>query len=207
MVLLANWYKIPSIQTFPPFAMHDNDDDDFIIPPQEPQEEAAPSEESSVAEEQTLVTKEGLKKLKDELALLKTVKRKEVAERLKEAISYGDLSENAEYEEAKNEQAFIEGRILDLEKKIRNAKIISEKHVKGKVQVVEIGSEVTVQERGGRGEPETYTIVGSTEADPIECKISNESPIGKALLGKSRGDVVEVEAPGGRFKFEIMKIS
>ncbi len=157
-------------------------------------------------EERILITKEGLKKLKDELDNLKTVKRKEVAERLKEAISYGDLSENAEYEEAKNEQAFVEGRILELEKKIRNAKIISEKHAK-KAKTVEIGSEVTVQEKGGRKEPETYSIVGSTEADPIELKISNESPMGKALLGKSKGEVVEVEAPGGRFRFEVVKIA
>ncbi len=160
-----------------------------------------------VEEEQILITKEGLRKLKEELEYLKTVKRKEVAERLKEAISYGDLSENAEYEEAKNEQAFVEGRILDLEKKIRNAKIISEKPAKGKGQTVEIGSEVTVQEKGGRHEPETYTIVGSTEADPIEHKISNESPIGKALLGKDKGDVVDVEAPGGKFKYEVIKIA
>jgi len=158
-------------------------------------------------DEQILITKEGLKQLKEELAILKTVKRKEVAERLREAISYGDLSENAEYEEAKNEQAFVEGRILELEKKVRNAKIISEKHIKGKGQVVEIGSEVTVQERGTRREPETYTIVGSTEANPLEYKISNESPIGKALLGKSKGDMVEVDAPGGTFKYEVVRIA
>ncbi|MEK7136770.1 MAG: transcription elongation factor GreA, partial [Patescibacteria group bacterium] len=143
-----------------------------------------------------LITKEGLRKLKDELKELKTVKRKEIAERLKEAISYGDLSENAEYEEAKNEQAFIEGRVLDLEKKIKRAKIISEKH-DGKSKMVDIGCMVTVLERGGRGEPETYTIVGSTEANPIEHLISNESPIGRALLGRMRGDVVDVQAPGG----------
>ena len=158
-------------------------------------------------EEQILITKEGLKQLKEELHTLKTLKRKEVAERLREAISYGDLSENAEYEEAKNEQAFVEGRILELEKKIRNAKIISEKHAKGKGQVVEIGSEVTVQERGSRREPETYIIVGSTEANPLEYKISNESPIGKALLGKGKGDIVGVEAPGGIFKYEVVKIA
>ena len=102
----------------------------------------------------------------------------------------------------------MEGRILELEKKVRNAKIISEKHAKGgKGQLVEIGSEATVQERGSRREPETYTIVGSTEADPIEHKISNESPIGKALLGKAKGEVVEVEAPGGMFKYEVVKIA
>ena len=157
-------------------------------------------------EEEVLVTKEGLRKLKEEEEYLKEVKRKEIAERLKEAISYGDLSENAEYEEAKNEQAFVEGRILELEKKIKRAKIISEKHDK-KAHVVEIGSQVTVQERGGRTDPETYTIVGSTEANPIEHKISNESPIGRALLGRERGAIVEVQAPGGKYKYEIVKIA
>src|SRR3989344_8360708 len=104
-----------------------------------------------VEEEEILITKEGLKKLKEEYEELKTVKRAEIAERLKEAISYGDLSENAEYEEAKNEQAFIEGRILDLEKKIKNAKIITEKHDgAGKSKLVEIGSQVTVSEKGAR---------------------------------------------------------
>ena len=166
-----------------------------------------PVASSSGDDDRILITKEGLKKLKEELEYLKKTKRKEVAERLKEAISYGDLSENAEYEEAKNEQAFVEGRILELEKKIRNAKIISEKHAKGKGKAVEIGSEVTVQEKGRSRDPETYTIVGSTEADPLEHKISNESPIGRALLGKSKGEVVEVEAPGGRFRYEIVKIA
>lgn len=157
-------------------------------------------------DEEILITKEGLRKLKEELKELKSVKRKEIAERLKEAISYGDLSENAEYEEAKNEQAFIEGRILDLEKKIKRAKIIAEKH-DGKSRLVDIGCMVTVLERGGRGDPETYTIVGSTEANPIEHLISNESPIGRALLGRMRGDIVDVQAPGGKYKYEIVRIS
>jgi len=157
-------------------------------------------------EEEILITKEGLKKLKEEYEELKTVKRQEIAERLKEAISYGDLSENAEYEEAKNEQAFIEGRILELEKKIKNARIITEKH-DGRSRLVEIGSQVTVAEKGSRDDPETYMIVGSTEANPIDHKISNESPIGKALLGRMRGDVVEVQAPGGKYKYEVLKIS
>jgi len=147
-------------------------------------------------EQEVLLTKEGLKKIKEEYELLKNVRRKEVAERLKEAISYGDLSENAEYEEAKNEQAFVEGRIIELEKQIKKAKIISEGGAK-KSKLVEIGSLVTVCEKGSRDEPETYTIVGSTEADPIEHKISNESPIGSALLGHAKGDVVDVVAPGG----------
>ena len=158
-------------------------------------------------EQAILLTKEGLKKLKEEYELLKNVRRKEIAERLREAISYGDLSENAEYEEAKNEQAFVEGRILELEKQIKQAKIISEGRTKKKSQVVEIGSQVTVCEKGGKDEPETYTIVGFTEADPIEQKISNESPIGKSLLGRMKGDVVEVQAPGGKYRYEILKIA
>jgi transcription elongation factor GreA len=155
-----------------------------------------------------LVTKEGLKKLKDELDLLKTTKRGEIASRLKEAISYGDLSENAEYEEAKNEQAFIEGRILELEKQIKNARIITEhdtKAVRGKV--IEIGSIVTVRNKTDDDEPETYTIVGSMEADPIEHKISNESHIGKALLSHEKGDIVDVTAPAGKFKYEVLKVA
>jgi transcription elongation factor GreA len=171
------------------------------------QDDAAAQDDFVVTDDQEeiLVTKEGLKKLKEELEYLKSTKRKEVAERLKEAISYGDLSENAEYEEAKNEQAFVEGRILELEIKIRKAKIISEKSTKK--SVVEIGSSVTVQEKGERDDPETYTIVGSTEADPIDHKISNESPIGQALLGHSKGDTVEVQAPGGKGRYEILKIA
>lgn len=161
-----------------------------------------------VGDDQTLVTKEGLKKLKEELGLLKTVRRKEVAQRLKEAISYGDLSENSEYEEAKNEQAFVEGRIIELEQKIKNAKIISEKKVtlkRGKE--IDIGSTVTVRNKTERDDPEMYTIVGSTEADPLEHKISNESPIGRAIIGKKKGDVVDVEAPAGKFRYEILKVA
>jgi transcription elongation factor GreA len=157
--------------------------------------------------EEVLITKEGLKKLQDELQYLKTTKRAEVAERLKEAISYGDLSENAEYEEAKNEQAFVEGRILELEKQIKNARIITE-HTTGAIKgkVIDIGSVVTVRNKTDDEEPETYTIVGSMEADPIEHKISNESPIGKALLGREKGDTVDVTAPAGKFKYEIVKV-
>lgn len=161
--------------------------------------------------EEVLITKEGLKKLKDELDFLKTTKREEIAARLKEAISYGDLSENAEYEEAKNEQAFVEGRILELEKQVKNARIITEhsptsaKTARGKT--IDIGSIVTVRNKTDDDEPETYTIVGSMEADPIEHKISNESPIGRALLGREKGDVVDVQAPAGKFKYEIVKVA
>lgn len=159
--------------------------------------------------DEVLITKEGLKKIKDELEFLKTTKRGEIAQRLKEAISYGDLSENAEYEEAKNEQAFIEGRILELEKQIKNATLITEhttmKATKG--AVIDIGSVVTVRNKTDDDEPETYTIVGSMEADPIEHKISNESPIGRALLGHQKGDTVDVVAPAGKFKYEILKVA
>ncbi len=159
--------------------------------------------------EEVLVTKEGLKKIKDELEYLKSTKREEIAMRLKEAISYGDLSENAEYEEAKNEQAFIEGRILELEKQVKNARLITEHDAKkaAKGIAIEIGSVVTVRNKTDGDDPETYTIVGSMEADPIEHKISNESPIGKALLGREKGDTVDVLAPAGKFKYEILKVA
>ncbi len=151
-----------------------------------------------------LITKEGLDKLKTELKEFQGVRRKEVAERLKEAIAYGDLSENSEYEEAKNEQAFVEGRIVELEQMIANAKIISDaKSTQGTVQ---IGTTVTVQNVTENDEPETYTIVGSTEADPLEHKISNESPIGSALLGKEKNEVVKVKVPAGIFEYKILKV-
>lgn len=150
-----------------------------------------------------LVTKEGLKKLQEELDYLKNVRRKEVAQRLKEAISYGDLSENSEYEEAKNEQAFLEGRILQLEDKVKFAKIIDDKHQHG--AVVQLGSRVRVRSISSNAEEE-YTIVGSTEADAIARRLSNESPVGKALLDKKVKDRVDVRAPGGVFKYEIVSI-
>lgn len=150
----------------------------------------------------TLVTKEGYQKLVEELEHLKNVRRKEVAERIKEAISYGDLSENSEYEEAKNEQAFVEGRILELEEKVKHAKIISEKHGK----TVQLGTTVYLKNASKKGEEEVYTIVGSTEADPFEGRISNESPVGSALLDKKRGDLVKVKVPAGTVEYEIVKL-
>jgi transcription elongation factor GreA len=158
--------------------------------------------EAPINREEVLVTRAGLKKLQEELENLKTVRRKEVAGRLQEAISYGDLSENSEYEEAKNEQAFIEGRILELENKVKNAKIIKDTHAK----TVQIGSKVTIRQIGIRKDAETYLIVGTTEADPFENKISNESPIGSAIIDKGVGEKVEVEVPAGNFKFEITKL-
>ncbi|HCW32253.1 MAG: transcription elongation factor GreA, transcription elongation factor GreA [Candidatus Peregrinibacteria bacterium GW2011_GWE2_39_6] len=152
----------------------------------------------------TFVTKEGLKQLQQELEYLKNVRRREVAKRLEEAISYGDLSENSEYEEAKNEQAFVEGRILELEEKIKHAQIIATgKHGK----VVELGSVAVIKQVKPReGELEEYTIVGSTEADPLNQKISNESPIGAALLDHKVGDVVEVKIPAGKVSYKITNL-
>ena len=156
-------------------------------------------------EEQVLVTKDGLAKLKEELHHYKDVRRKEVAQRLKEAISYGDLSENSEYEEAKNEQAFVEGRIIELEKMVDNSQIISDA-VKSTDKVIQIGTTVTVQNITEKDEPETYTIVGSTEADPTAARISNESPIGSAILGKTKDDVVKVKVPAGLYEYKILKV-
>jgi len=156
-------------------------------------------------DEQVLVTKDGLTKLKEELKHYKDVRRKEIAQRLKEAISYGDLSENSEYEEAKNEQAFVEGRIIELEKMVDNSQIITEA-VKSTDKVVQIGTTVTVQNITEKDEPETYTIVGSTEADPTAQLISNESPIGSAILGKIKDDVVKVKVPAGLYEYKILKV-
>lgn len=152
-----------------------------------------------------LVTKDGYKKLVEELENLKKVKRREVAGRIKEAISYGDLSENSEYEEAKNEQAFVEGRIFELEEKVKYAEVIDEKKKKtGKS--VQLGSTVTIKNSGNKNaKTEQYIIVGSTESD-YESKISNESPIGSVLLDKSVGDKVKVNVPAGIFEYEIVNI-
>ncbi len=152
----------------------------------------------------TLVTKDGLDKLKEELEYLKVTKRREVAERIKEAISYGDLSENSEYEEAKNEQAFVEGRILELEEKVKHAKIISDHH---KTKSVQFGSTVHLRNLTKKKEEvEVYTIVGSTEADPFTGKISNESPVGSSLLDKQKGDKIKVISPSGAIDYEIVSI-
>lgn len=157
-----------------------------------------------MSEKEVILTPEGLKKLEQELEDLKTVKRKEVAARIKEAISFGDISENSEYEEAKNEQAFIEGRILTLEKMLRNARIITNDEVDtGKVSV---GSTVQLKDLEF-GDVVVYTIVGSAESDPMNNKISNESPVGQALLGKSKGTVVDVHVPAGIIQYEILDIN
>lgn len=156
-----------------------------------------------MVEKEVILTPQGLIKLEDELEVLKTVKRREVAGRIKVAISYGDISENSEYEDAKNEQAFIEGRIITLEKMLRNAKVINNDEVD--IAKASVGSTVEIKDVA-TGKSCAYTIVGSAESDPMQKKISNESPIGKALLGRVKGDVVEVTAPAGTMKYEILDI-
>ncbi|MEX0787467.1 MAG: transcription elongation factor GreA [Anaerolineales bacterium] len=147
------------------------------------------------------VTADGLKKLEEELETLRTVKRAEVAQRLHEAMEDGELIENAEYEAAKNEQAFVEGRILELDHMIAQAQIIQPKKSGG---VVRIGNTVVVQE--GSNPPETFTIVGAAEADPKGGLISNESPLGQSLLERKVGDEVDVKAPAGILRFKIVKL-
>ena len=154
-------------------------------------------------EKEVILTVGGLKKLEDELEQLKSVKRREVAERIKQAIEFGDISENSEYEDAKNEQAFIEGRILTLEKMLRNAKIIDDENLG--TEVVSIGSTVKLKDME-YGDEFEYTVVGSVEADPGANKISNESPVGKAILGQPKGSVVEVTVPAGQLKYQILDI-
>lgn len=149
------------------------------------------------------LTKDGFQKLQEELEYLRTAKRQEVADRLHEAMEGGELIENAEYEAAKNEQAFVEGRIQELEIILAAAHLIDSSAAHQDPNLVEVGDTVIIQEDGG--EPEEYTIVGAAEADPRSGKISNESPLGKALLNHHPGDVVTVDAPGGSFKVKVIK--
>ena len=152
---------------------------------------------------QVLLTYEGVRKLEDELEYLKTVKRKEVTFKIKTALSFGDLSENSEYDEAKNEQAFVEGRIANLENMLKIAKVIDEDDIL--TDKVNVGATVRVKDLEFNDEID-YTIVGSAEADPGRLKISNESPVGYGLLSKKIGDIVEVNVPDGVIKYQIMKI-
>ncbi len=149
----------------------------------------------------SFLTQEGYDKLQEELTYLRSVKRQEVADRLHEAMDGGELIEDAEYEAAKNEQAFVEGRIQELEILLANARVIEENTKKDSVQ---IGAKVTIQEDDQ--EPEEYTIVGPVEARPRNGRISNESPLGRALMDHRPGDSVEVEAPGGSFVVRILKV-
>lgn len=149
---------------------------------------------------EVLLTEEGLKKLKDELKVLKEDRRKEVIERIQEAVSHGDLSENADYAQAKEEQAFIEGRIMEIEEMLKNAQIIAHS---ANHNIVSIGSTVTAKVNGKEVK---YTIVGANEANPAAGKISNESIVGKNLLGAKKGDRVPVESPAGKMEYEVVSI-
>jgi transcription elongation factor GreA len=152
-------------------------------------------------EKEVILTLAGLKKLEDELELNKTQKRRDIAERIKQAIEFGDISENSEYDDAKNEQAFIEGRIITIEKMLRNARVIDDPE---EAEYVTLGSTVTLKDLDYGGDPEEYTIVGSAEADPGTNKISNESPVGKAVLGTVKGSIVEVNVPAGIMHYEVV---
>lgn len=156
-----------------------------------------------MGEKKYVMTYEGIKKLEEELEYSKTTKRKEITEKIKVALSFGDLSENSEYDEAKNEQAFVEGRILQLETMLKNASVVDESEIS--TDTVNIGAKVKVKDFDFDEEVE-YTIVGSAEADPMNFKISNESPVGSALMGKKVGQIVEVPVPDGVSKFEVLGI-
>ncbi len=150
-----------------------------------------------------IMTYDGVKKLEAELEFLKAVKRKEITEKIKVAIGYGDLSENSEYDEAKNEQAFVEGKIVQLENTLKNASVIDESEIS--IDVVNVGCRVKVYDEDFEEEVE-YSIVGSTEADPMNYKISNESPVGDALIGNKVGDIVSAIVPNGISKYRILEI-
>lgn len=156
-----------------------------------------------MVDKETLVTEAGLQKLRDEIDYLVTEKRKEVVERIKVARGFGDLSENSEYDAAKDEQAFVEARIQQLEKMIRNAKIIDVSEATG--DTVSIGKTVVLKELPD-GEEEEYMIVGSAESDPVSGRISNDSPMGQGLMGKNVGDKVVIQTPGGEMKIKILDV-
>lgn len=150
------------------------------------------------------LTPEGLKKLEDELEYLKAVRRVEVAQRLHEAMEEGEITENPEYEDAKNEQAFVEGRIIDIETRLNNAVLIENKG--GPANEIRLGTKVTLTEVGTTSK-EHYLIVGSAEADPVNGKISNESPLGKALIGRKTNEEISVQTPGGNIKFKVTHVN
>jgi transcription elongation factor GreA len=152
----------------------------------------------------TILTPEGLEKLKTELEHLSHERRAEVAQRIKEAREFGDISENSEYDDAKNEQAMLEARIAQLEEKLRGAQVIDASDIE--TDVVRVGSQVHVKDQGS-GKSEVFTIVGSAEADPSQKRLSNESPVGKALLGHKRNDIVTVHLPNGKTRdLKVTKI-
>lgn len=155
-----------------------------------------------MSSKKNFITKDGLKKIQDELLQLKTIKRKEIAERIHDAKELGDLSENAEYAEAKDEQAFVETHIIELEQMLKNSVVISHKK---NTSVVQIGSTIAIKNVQTSADTE-YTIVGSSEASPLDNKISNESPLGQSFLNHEVGDVVEVRTPNGVIQFEILAV-
>ena len=156
-----------------------------------------------MADKRVMLTEEGLKKLEEKLENLKSVRRIEVAERIKQAIDFGDISENSEYEDAKNEQAFIEGEIMTLEKMLRNSDLIKDDDKS--IDEVRLGNTVVIRDLEFDEDLE-YTIVGSAEADPTDMKISNESPVGEAIMGQKVGSTVEVHVPAGVLRYEIIEI-
>lgn len=153
--------------------------------------------------EDVILTREGFDNLENELQQLKTVRRREVAKRIKQAREFGDISENSEYEDAKNEQAFVEGRIREIEQILRKARIAEEKVAD---DIVHIGKNVTLKDLE-KNEEITYFLVGSAEADPLNYRISNESPLGKAIIGKKVDDIVEIDAPIGIIKYQIISLA
>jgi len=155
-----------------------------------------------MAHKEVAITPEGLRRLEEELAYLRTAKRQEVAERIKQARDFGDLAENPEYEDAKNEQAFVEGRILELEEMLRNARVIDTPADSG---VVTLGSRVVLKDLE-YGDIVEYTLVGPPEADPLHNRISDKSPVGRAIVGQKPGTIVEVDAPVGKLRYEILSV-
>jgi transcription elongation factor GreA len=152
---------------------------------------------------EVILTREGYEKLKQEIDLLSTEKRREVADRIRVAREFGDISENAEYDDAKNEQAMLEHKIAQLEERLSNARVIQKRDVD--LSVVSVGAKVRLRDVDAK-ETVEYTIVGSAEANPAEQKLSNESPVGKAIIGKKKGETVEVSAPRGSLKYKILDI-
>jgi len=150
------------------------------------------------------MTYEGVKKLEEELEYLKTVRRKEITEKIKTALDFGDLSENSEYDDAKNEQAFVEGKIIQLENMLKNATVVDETEILP--DAVSIGSKVKIKEEESN-EIFEFSVVGSAEVDPLEDEISNDSPVGRGLMGKKVGEVIEVSVPVGISRYEILEIN
>ena len=150
-----------------------------------------------------ILTPEGYKKLQEEIELLSTTRRREIAERIRIAREFGDIAENAEYDDAKNDQAHLEARIAMLEDRLKSARVVTKKEMKS--GEVSVGTKVRLKDMGSNKTVE-YHVVGSAEADPAEMKLSNESPVGKAIMGRKKGDVVEVAAPRGALKFKIMEV-